>query len=148
VIKELKIDELSGLEPMALSFFTEAKLPGVFNMPHFLKNWQYFYDNKMGVVIGLFDDMTGDACGAIGCICTPDLITGEPVSSEAFWYVREGCRGGGVKLLRAFEEWSKANGCICVRMMYLPGLMSDDIRDLYIRLGYREVEVAYEKRVS
>ena len=147
MIREIHRDEFPKLEVAAREFYAAARLPGEINFEVFCKNWEFFYDNKMGTIFALLTEDGSVIYGAIGCIKVPDLLTGKMIASEMFWFVREEFRGDGFLLMKAFEKWAKEQGCLYVRMMYLPQLMADSIRNIYKRMGYREIEVAFEKEV-
>ena len=147
MIRELAPSELDKLIPGAVQFYETASLPGKFNIEIFKKNWEMFFSTGIGMIFVLVDE-AGEVYGGIGCVRVPDLMTDTMIASEMFWYVMEGKRGEGMQLLRAFESWAKASGCNSMRMMHLSNVMPEELRAVYRRRGYREVEVAYEKEVG
>jgi GNAT superfamily N-acetyltransferase len=52
------------------------------------------------------DSVVGIISGGIG----PDPLTGVVMGCEMSWRVSEDGRGGGMALLKSFEEWAKENG--------------------------------------
>ena len=146
MIRKLELSELDKLSDGAEQFFVEGKIPGKFDIEIFKRNWTFFYEGNFGCIFVLIDE-NEKVYGAIGCIKVPDLMTATIIASEMFWYVLNGHRGEGMKLFNAFEKWAKENGCQSIRMIHLTGLMVDELKSLYLRRGYREVETAYEKEV-
>ena len=148
MIRELELSELGKLENGATEFYALAELPGKFDFSILKKNWEYFYGQGIGAIFALVDEKTDEIYGALGCVKVPDLITNILIATEMFWFVMDGRRGEGMKLLYEFESWAKANGCKSMRMMYLSNVMSEDVKAVYKRRGYREVETAYEKEIN
>jgi len=143
MIRKLEIEELHKITSLAEEFFSISGITGNFDIPFFIKNWEFFLSSGMGSIFVLDGDE--GIIGGIGCIKVPDIITGKPVASEMFWYVKDGRRGDGLKLFDEFEKWADDQGCSIKRMVHLSNVMPDELKRLYSRRGYREVEIAYEK---
>lgn len=147
MIREVKACELDKLLPAAKEFYSASGIKGDFNAELFQKNWESFLSSKMGAIFALVDDKTDKFYGAIGFIKIPDIITGLLIASEVFWYVMEGRRGEGMKLFNIYEKWAVDQGCKSIRMIHLSNIMPDELKRIYLRRGYREIEIAYEKEI-
>ena len=144
VVETLDIKEIDELREGAEMFFSAAGLRGAFNMEHFKQCWQTYYALKIGRIF-VIRDVTGKVIAGLGCVCVPDLYTGNLVATELFWFVFPDHRGIGLELLDIYEKWARDEGCSEIRMIHLPRLMPDRLKRLYQRRGYRELEVAYGK---
>lgn len=85
----------------------------------------------------------GRTLGMIGAIATFHPYSGDPVMSEMFWYVEPESRGGGVRLLKAAEDWARSHG-ILDSIMISP---SPKVSAFYRRLGYERLEEQFIKRL-
>jgi GNAT superfamily N-acetyltransferase len=97
-------------------------------------------DRGTGVIFLLCDDATGEMQGGLGGIFGPSMISDEKVAVETFWYVAPEHRGRGLKLMIAFEEWAKRQGCQKVAMVHLTDSHPEELGQLYVRRGYKLVE--------
>ncbi len=144
MIRELEKTELDKLCDGAKEWFSSSQILGRFNIEQFKKTWENILDKQIGVIIAAFENDIVQ--GAIGGIFHPDINTGENTSSEFFWYVKKDSRGSGVRLLKAFEEWSKKQNCKKIRMtQLLEG--SDGVEKVYRRFNYYPVEVTFVKEI-
>jgi GNAT superfamily N-acetyltransferase len=105
-------------------------------------------DRGTGVIFLLCDDATGNIQGGLGGICGPSMISDEKIAVETFWYVAPEHRGRGLKLMIAFEEWAKRQGCQKVAMVHLADSHSDELSLLYVRRGYKLIETHFEREVQ
>jgi RimJ/RimL family protein N-acetyltransferase len=80
--------------------------------------------------------------GAIGGVVLPHIFSGELYAAEIFWWVHPEHRGGGLRLLHAFEAWARERGAVFVAML-APNLR---VAGLYRRLGYVEIETGFMRR--
>ena len=81
------------------------------------------------------------ATGMIGGVIYEHYFNKEVVSQELFWWVTPKARGGaGIKLLKAFEDWSKENGADKVMMI---SLEKNDVSRIYLKRGYTALEQTY-----
>ena len=83
----------------------------------------------------------GAVTGMIVMMICPHPFSGERISYEVVWWVDPESRGDGVKLLRAAEKFSKDSG---VKKMHMIA-PNDKVGHFYERLGYTQVEVAYQR---
>ena len=86
--------------------------------------------------------------GMIGGMAYPEPYSGDLVAQEFFWYVRDGHRGGGIRLYRAFEAWAREKQCLEIRMGHLSDSMPEKLKRVYVALGFREVETNYSKDLT
>lgn len=79
--------------------------------------------------------------GMIGIALFDHPISGQKFASELFWWVEPEVRGGGVRLLHAAERWARDHGAVALHMI----APTPDVEKIYDALGYRRVEVTYQK---
>lgn len=145
MIIELPADNLLLTRECAYAFFKESGMPGVFNYPHWLKQWETYIKNGFGVIFAEVRD--NKLFGMLGGFCFPCNMTADVEIIEAFWYVMEPYRGKpfGIRLLHAFESWGRRNGAKRIKMIHLNNLNSEVMAAMYERMGYTPLEVAYIK---
>lgn len=139
--------QLTGLlDGLGQGFFAEAKLPGLFHVEHWLKQWTLLIKAKVGFMWLLTHDDV--PVGGIGALVSPDLCDGELVLQEAFWYVSPEHRGGtaGIRLLKEVESFAKEAG---VARMVMGRVHAADpnerVHGLLTALGYKPLETYYCK---
>lgn len=146
VIRHLTKGELSLCIPQGFSFHQEFKLPGRFVPEVFARNWNHFYDEGIGSVIGLWREQ--ELIGGLGGLLSHDLFDDRRVATEIFWFVSPAHRGGsgGYRLLKAYEAWAFTQGAVEVRLLYLVGGVKDaQFERLYEKLKYRKIEIGWAK---
>lgn len=146
-IRCLTLDELPLAREAFFNFFQESKLPGKPNFDHWRNTWWDMIMKDIGYLLASLRD--DKIIGVLGGLCFPCMLTGELEMVEAFWWVKPPYRGGptGVKLLKAFEKLSKDLGAKRIKMIYMCHLNPDTMKDIYNRMGYREIEIGYMKEV-
>ena len=146
-IHEMTVRELPLCEPLARSFFEEMRLPGVFSMDSFTKNWTVFLATPgyTAAIFGLWKD--GALIGALGALMAPDLHTGQPTANELFWFVSMEHRhgSGALRLVKQFEQWAHQHGATDFRLVHLLGPNGERFPKIYEHLGYRPIEINYLK---
>lgn len=95
-----------------------------------------------GAILVLETD--GFVVGMIGLHCAPHFFSGEPVAGEVFWWVDPEHRGGGLRLLKAAEQWAREQGATVLQMIAPDGR----VEQLYERLGYRAIERTYYRKLA
>ena len=85
----------------------------------------------------------GAPVGMLALALYPHPVSGEVVASELVWFVAPAHRGVGVRLLRAGEAWAQAQGATVMQMV----APSEDVGQMYARLGYTPVETAWQRRM-
>ena len=142
-IRQLKIDELEGLFQLADQFFVDSEFLKDFDRDIFVQSWRGFLNSGNGIIFVMEKD--GVFTGAIGALKFPDPNNGRLIASELFWYVDREHRGHGLKLLDAFEAWADSCGCQQKIMVYLADLMPEQVKHIYERKGYKQMEIHYTK---
>lgn len=98
-----------------------------------------FVDGLMESPLGVI--LTSET-GMIGGVLAPAYSAPSwTMAVELFWWAEK----GGVKLLKAFEEWAENKGAQEVRMTSLTNLTRAD--ELLKRLDYAPIEISYRKLV-
>lgn len=146
VIREAAVFDLPKMADSAKEFYSSSKFLRGFSIEKFCSAWKGFIESGIGVIFGLFDE-EGKVRGAIGGICYPDMHSDEIHASEFFWFISDGYRGDGLKLLRAFERWAESKQCAVIRMAHLSDSMPDKLQRVYARLGYALAESQYVKEL-
>lgn len=134
------------MEVCAREFYAVSKFLKSFQIERFCQFWEQALTSHIGVIY--LQQEAGQVTGAIGGVLYPDLYSGELVATEFFWFVRPGCRGGGIRLYKAFEAWARFMECKQIRMVHLMDSMPDQLARLYARLGYQPAETHYTKDLT
>lgn len=146
MLRQLSTADLPALLHLAPLFWAEGKLPGRFVPEVFMRTWESLFSIGVGRIIGYFE--FDQIRGALAYVLMPDPNDGVPTATEMFWFVDPLCRGAGLRLLSAFEEEAKAAGAERLVMVHLTSINAPELRHLYERRGYREVETHYLKEIS
>ena len=119
-----------------------------FNEAHYQKAWEGFMSSGIGVIFLI--EESGEILGGIGGVKFPEPLTGDMTAVEMFWYVKPCHRQSldGVKLLKCFERWAKAEKCKKVAMIHLMCSMPAKLEDFYIKNGYELIEKHYQKELT
>lgn len=89
----------------------------------------------------LVADRGGALVGMIGVLRFDHHLSAEPIAGEVFWWVEPAFRGCGVRLMKRAEQWAKAAGAVRMQMVS----PAPQVGQMYERLGYHPIEVAYER---
>lgn len=93
----------------------------------------------------LVADEGGVIVGMIGVFLYAHHLSAERIAGEVFWWVEPSKRGSlGIRLLRGAERWAVAQGVDTMQMI----APNPEVAQIYHRLGYAQVEVAYQKRIA
>jgi GNAT superfamily N-acetyltransferase len=79
--------------------------------------------------------------GMIGLTAQPHFISGRLIAGEVVYWVEEGARGAGVRLLKAAEQWARDHGAEWMQMVS----PTPRVDAFYTRLGYVPVERTFQK---
>jgi len=115
------------------------------DIPSWVDRWKNLINMDAGVIFGLKEKAR--IIGGIGLVVFPALEDGASTCTEAFWYVDEKNRGGGIKLFKKAEAYAKARGCARMNMIHLSHSMPEKLKGLYERLGFFKVETTYMKEL-
>jgi len=99
----------------------------------------------MGGILSLEEG--GVLQGGLGYLISIDLHFPRKIAIETFWFVLPQYRGPGLKLLDAFEELAKKEGCQQVALVHLSDSFPERLKALYLRRGYNFVESHYVKEM-
>lgn len=151
-IRELDVEELWLCSQFGEDFHNEKLLADDFSFDAFHTTWTSFYQQKIGIIFGLFDDEE-QLIGGIGGMVAPDLTSGKLKLHELFWYVdREKRQSTGrwpLRLVYTLRTWGKSKGATGFRMIHLllPGETPSSVvlADIYVKvLHMRPLEVCFE----
>lgn len=140
------VADLPRMEECATAFYASSRHLKGFEIGKFVEFWTGLFEAGCGVIFTL--EQEGKVVGALGGLKHRDIYSADEVATEMFWYVLERARGQGNALLRAFEEWSRVEGCKEIRMALLLDSMADRLDSVYRRLGYEPMETHYSKEIK
>lgn len=143
MIRELRLEELPKLAPLAASFYASSEFLVDFNLDYFVELWTRVLSVDAGVI--LVEENANGIQGTLGGFIHRDLYGERTIVEELFWYVLPGVRGGGVRLYRAFERWARARGAHEIQMVHLLDSMPEKVSGFYRRDGFKPVETRYKK---
>lgn len=103
---------------------------------------QMLIDSPTGALF--VSERDGIVTGMIGLLLYTQPLSGEPMASELFWWVEPEHRGHGVRLMKQAEAWARAQGATALQMI----APTSEVEQLYQRLGYDRIEVAYQKALA
>ena len=146
MIRQATTADLPKLEELAIQFYGMSKFLTGFNIAAFTGSWEYLLASGMGVIF--LSEVEGEIRGALGAMAHPDVNSGRMIASEFFWFMHPNYRGGGMRLLQAYEDWAKERGCTEVRMVHLMDLGASSLKRIYERRGYEAAEIHYRKEVA
>lgn len=92
-------------------------------------------------------DDAGAIRGGLGYIVSEDLHSPTKIAVETFWFVPPECRGEGVKLVVAFEEMARLNGCAKAAMIHMEDSYPKELELLYRRRKYKLIERHYVREI-
>lgn len=146
-IHTASVEDLPKIAPIAKEFFLASQFLRRFELDRFVQVWTSLIESGTGVIFAI-EDHSGEWAGAIGGVIYPDLYSGVLVATEFFWFVREGFRGQGIKLYRAFEHWARLRECSEIRMVHLMDSMPEKLERFYRHYDYVPAERLYVKELS
>lgn len=121
-----------ALVRMARDFHDAASLPFPFDAAHAERTALAMMERG-----GVF--VRDDLRGMIGGDVAAHPFWPVRVATVALWWVDPSCRGRGLALLRAFEDWARGQGAEAVFVRAI----RDDAGPLFRRLGYAPADSAY-----
>ena len=137
-----EIDEIVSrmIRTLGPKFFAEARRAGRFNADFFESMFAQLLDQGLGAGLRLGEH------GVLVAVLTPDMVTGDTVAMELFWYVDPDYRGIGKKLMSAFEQWARDVGANRMVMGH-PLPCDQSMGQFYMRQMYMPLETHYMKEV-
>jgi len=145
MIRRATVEDLGKIESLAQEFYSRSEHLHRFELDKFRALWTSLITQNQGVIFLLMD--SGEIIGTLGAVKYPDAYSRETIATEFFWYVTETRRGRGIQLYNAYEDWAIEQKCDRIRLTHLNDLMPEKLRWLYEQLGYRAIEVNYEKEL-
>ena len=135
MIRKAALSDVPEVVGFGAKFHAQAQQP-----------FPYEIEAVTGFVEGLVNSPVGavfiSGTGMIGGVLTPAYCASSWIMAvELFWWAEQ----GGVKLLKAFEDWAEEMGANEVRMTSLAALERAD--GLLKRLDYAPTEISYRKLV-
>lgn len=146
IISVKEYTELIELHKALVPFY--EKMPykkKVLNEDKWASNWLTLIEAGVGKVLALLDK--DDIIGGIGLLNSPSLEDGALVVQEAFWFVDEKNRGGGIKLFKAAERYAKDIDAERIMMIHLETSMPDKLKRFYKAMNYKLAETTYIKEL-
>ncbi len=137
------VADLPKIQRCAEEFYASSQFLKGFDLSRFCDLWERLLADDSSVIFS-FDDGAGQWAGMLGGMAYPDIYSGMMTAS----FVREGHRGQGVKLYRAFEQWARDRGCKAVRMVHLADVMPDRVARFYERAGFAVIETHFSKDLT
>ena len=139
--------ELLDLGGVLESFYNIMPYKKVFfDIGQWADRWFNLINSGAGKIFGLWDE--DKITGGIGLILFPALEDGVMTTTEAFWFVDEKSRGGGLKLFITAEKWAKESGSKRMNMIHLTNSMPEKLKSLYEKKGYKMIETTYQKEIT
>lgn len=142
IVRQLEPDEIEKILPLCDEFSNSSGFVA-YKKDVFVNSWTQFILSGLGVIFIL-----PEYKGMLGALKFNDPNTGELIATELFWFVDASARGRGIKLLNAFEKWAKKEGCKKTIMVHLSDSIPEEVKKIYIRKGYIELETHYMKGVE
>ena len=136
--------DFDALAPILKKFEQATKYLRI-DVAYSIQTYRRLLQNKTGAVFSL--EKEGRFVGALGCLKACDLHNGDLTAIETFWFVDPAHRGGGLRLLDAFDCWAKEQGCVKKAMIHLEDSFPEILKGLYERRGYHLVESHYVAEV-
>ena len=142
MIRDITPEDKPQVLRLVEMFFKERiERTGTFYSPiHAGDHFDLFIKHPGILALCAVDD--GVIVGIIAGIASSIIFSKEVAMQEMIWYVQPDKRKCGLKLLREFEQRSKASGLTIVMMV---GMSKDPIIDLYNRLGYVSMQETFIK---
>ena len=86
----------------------------------------------------------GILVGMIGMLIFPHHLSAERTAGEVMWWIEPDARGAGIRLLKEAEQWARDHGARKIQMI----APNARVGQLYARLGYAQIEIAFQKDVA
>ena len=137
--------DLPRLVHLGEKFYAMSEALRGFNPDVFQANWTRLLDAGIGAIFAA--ERGENIVAALGGVIVPDINSLAKKAGELFWFADPKYRGLGGFLFRAFEGWARENGCNVISMVHLVDVMPDALDEFYRAMGYKPVEVNYEKEI-
>jgi len=138
-------EQRSELARLSYEFSNESEFVEV-DPVYAAANYDRMSEGGYGGMLALVDD--GVVLGGLGYVIAPDLHFPRKMAVETFWYIRPENRGGGLRLLHAFEKLAADLKCDAVAMIHMVDSHPEALEKLYIHRDYRMMEKHYVKQLK
>jgi N-acetylglutamate synthase-like GNAT family acetyltransferase len=144
LIRKAEIADIDGINELIKEFSIESlsKYGFYFNENHIHSMIDRCKDQSFVI------DINGSIVGIIAGEITKSIANGELIYQEIIWFVSKNHRRYGLRLLSEVERYCKQNGVNKIVMVHLSNSLSDKLKELYFRLGYKQLEVQYIKELE
>lgn len=102
------------------------------------------FDLLFKVAKTLVYEIDGKIVGLIAGIVSAKYFCSGKSLQELVWFVHPEHRTCGVRLLKAFEQLARDEGCDDIMMIHLE---NNNLGDIYERFGYKKIQSTYLKRM-
>ena len=139
-------ETLPAVLPHGFLFGKEAGI--AFDSTAFCLTWMPLLQADLAII--LWATVDGKRAASIGGVIGPDLFDGARTLFEAWWYVEDRYRSGGVGrvLFDRFEKEAAAAECKRVTMVHLANVMPERVARIYEAGGYAKIETHYRKEIG
>lgn len=147
-LRTATLADLPRLGDLAREFYASSVFLKGFDLDRFVSLWTVLIKNGSGVIYLL--ESANEIVGTIGAVAHPDAYSARVICQEFFIFVRSESRGGTglLKLLRAFERWARERHCSEIRLGHLQDSMPEELKRLYVRMGFVHVESMFSKELA
>lgn len=144
--------DIDSIVAMAIDFHSASHVVDTipFDSKSFVDTIVTMMADGYGIVIVAEHD-SGELVGMIGGMVNSHWFNNSLlIGHDMFWWVAEYARGSsaGLKLLKAFEDWTHSKGCHMIVLAHTPTLQPEKVENLYIRRGYAKQDTYYAKVVN
>lgn len=143
-IRYLKHGEQGLLLPLAREFYGQDFLPGSLDENHFLRQWDAWLKDRLGIVIVCA--VEDEIVAAIGGLFAIGATTGQKELSEMFLFTSEKSRGRGyaTELIDHFEAAGRVAQAHRIFLVHLADPIGQQVMSkIYDARGYRPLETHY-----
>ena len=145
-------EELKKLTPLVESLYSQIKCPNK-DLNNFKKIWleswskEISSNDKLGKKAFVIEE-NEEIIGFFGFTVYINELDGVLSSQEHGWYVKEGKRGAGIKLLKKCESYAKALGCKRFSIGHAhPAHPTEKLMKIYERMGFEHEATIYTKKL-
>ena len=142
-IREATLEDIPDLIDMGMRFHAGSAYSALLQPSKAVvaSSLRMLIESDSGAVF--VQEREGELTGAILGIIVPHFVTGETVLGELSWWVDEGHRGAGLRLLAKLEGWARENGA--TKSTVIEPMGNPRIGQVYERMGYQMVEKSWMK---
>lgn len=149
MIRRLQPWEISDIIPVAKAFYEQTKLGSPFDEHFFAENLHTL--SAQGRLFVSAKVSNGAIVGSLVGMLVLNMMSGELMAQELFWYVMPEHRGGidGIRMLADFEKWASE---VCATQIIMANFhleqTSDPVAALYEKRGFTSIETHHIKPIT